>query len=84
MFHPRIPFFVLLLATFGATGCSPFYTWGYTPAIPPKAVTAYIYAVMAREAGDDQTALEFYDQALQLQWSQKVKDERDLVAKRLK
>lgn len=60
--------------------CSPSYTWGYAPAIHPKSVTAYIYAVMARENGDNETALEYYDKALAYTRSDKVKAERKALA----
>lgn len=65
------------------SGCSPYYTWGYAPTIHPKATTAYIHAVMARESGDYQTALDYYSEALRYTKSEKVRAERDEVAHQL-
>ena len=57
--------------------CTPYYTWGYAPTVRPEATTAYIHAVMARERGDCRLALEYYDRALSLTWSDSVAAERD-------
>lgn len=67
-----------------ACACSPAYTWGYAPAIHPKSVTAYIYAVMAEENGENEAALEYYDKALAYTRSEKVKAERKALAERMK
>ena len=64
--------------------CAPSYTWGYAPTIHPASTKAYILAVMAREAGDAQTALYYYDAALSHTYSQKVADERDEVRRSLR
>ncbi len=60
--------------------CAPFYAWGYAPAIHPDATQAYIYAVMARERGDCETSLAYYDKALRKTRSEKVAAERKAVA----
>ena len=67
----------LLGTLFCCVQCSPYYTWGYAPTVRPEATTAYIYAVMARERGDCRLALEYYDRALSLTWSDSVAAERD-------
>ena len=63
-----------------SSACSPSYTWGYEKTIHPKSVTAYIYAVMAKENGDNEAALEYYDKALSYTRSDKVKAERKALA----
>ena len=78
-------FFILLSLMFCAFGlcsaCSPFYTWGYAPTIHPNATNAYIHAVMAREAGDYQLALMYYNEALRYTSSDNVRYERDETEK---
>ena len=72
--------FGLLLAMITlAQACSPVYTWGYAPTIHPEATTAYIHAVMARENGDYESALLWYNKALRRTDSDKVRSERDEV-----
>lgn len=58
-------------------GCSPYYTWGYGPTVHPEATEAYIHAVMARENGDYETAVTYYDAALRRTYSEKVAKERE-------
>lgn len=58
------------------TACSPFYTWSYESSVHPKATQAYIQAILAREDGDYDAAVEYYDEALRYTRSQKVADER--------
>lgn len=74
---------IVIILGCGTSACSPAYTWGYAPAIHPKAVTAYIYAIMARENGDNEAALEYYDEALDYTRSDKVKAERDALRQTL-
>ena len=74
----------ILIAICLFAGCTPYYTWGYAPTIHPEATTAYIHAVMARENGDYALALRYYDQALRRTKSDRVRAERDAVAKLLK
>ena len=62
----------------------PSYTWSYEHSASPIATSAYIRAVMAAEAGQDETALKFYDMALSREYSQKAPEEREAVAKRVK
>ena len=73
----------LLYILFGCilllTGCGPSYTWGYASSIHPRATTAYIHAVMAKEAGDYQSALDYYNEALRYTNSDSVRAERDEV-----
>ena len=58
------------------TSCSPAYTWGYDPTVHPRAAQAYIQAVMAKDAGDYEAAVSWYDEALRYTWSEKVARER--------
>lgn len=59
--------------------CSPVYTWGYASTVHPEATTAYIHAVMARENGDYETAVMWYNKALRKTNSDKVRAERNEV-----
>ena len=52
------------------------HTWGYAHTARPGATSAYIRAVMARENGDYALALAYYDAALRLKNSEKVRQER--------
>ena len=76
--------FIALTACLWFTGCSPVYTWGYAPTIHPKATSAYIHAVMAREAGDYELALEYYNEALRHTNSDAVRAERDEIKQFIK
>ena len=65
------------LAALVSAACSgPPHTWGYAHSASPGATSAYIRAVMARENGDYQSALYYYDAALRLEKSEKVRQER--------
>ena len=66
------------LAIFGIA-CSPVYTWGYEHSAHPVATASYIRAVMARDRGDYDLALAYYDLALRREDSEKVRAERDDV-----
>ena len=59
--------------------CSPVYTWGYASTVHPEATTAYIHAVMARENGDYESAVMWYNKALRRTDSDKVRAERNEV-----
>lgn len=69
-------------ACFGCSG--PAYTWSYEHTPSPVATSAYIRAVMAAEAGEDEIALKFYDAALSREYSERAQEERDAIAKRRK
>lgn len=70
----------LLIPLLLCASCTPAYTWGYTPTIHPKATQAYIQAILAKDAGDYQTALDYYNEALDYTWSDKTAKERDELA----
>ena len=56
--------------------CTPAYTWGYAATIHPKAIEAYIQAILARENGDIDAASDYYDEALRYTYSQRVVHEK--------
>ena len=60
-----------------------FYWWSYERAASPVATSAYIRAVMAAEAGNDELALYYYDVALAREDSPKAREEREAVKRRL-
>lgn len=67
--------FIALLGIFGIA-CSPVYTWGYEHAAHPVATASYIRAVLARERGDYEAAIVYYEMALRREDSEKVRAER--------
>ena len=78
----RLTAFILCSACL--TSCMrPSYTWGYEHAAGPVATAAYIRAVMAHEAGEDELALYYYDKALSREKSDKVQSERDKIKSQL-
>lgn len=66
------------LAIFGMA-CSPVYTWNYAHAAHPVATASYIRAVLARERGDYELSIAYYEMALRREYSEKVRAERDDV-----
>lgn len=78
---------VLMTASFGPlclSACTPAYTWGYESSIHPQSTQAYVRAVMARNSGDYETALYYYNEALSHTYSSKVAQERDEIKSLLK